>query len=445
VGANSSAWKIGVARRVVTPPVGSQMAGFDARKGVSNAVHDDLHARAMVLDDGHSKVIFISVEVIAIGAEFAALVCRDVAAKTGVSAANVFLCATHTHCGPVTIHHFFNQGQPLDEKYLAYLTNQITDAAVEAFEGRTPRVLKSGMVEVSGIAVNRRTQDGLPVDPYAGVLLVEELDGRPTAVAVLYACHTTVLGPDTLSSTQDFPFYTNEKLRAMLGADVETFFFNGAEGDLSIGHKSDLSAVGIVDSFRTFQTAQRLGESLADAVLAGMDLLTSEEALIGVLSAEVLLPLKRYQPLDEMMAHREEALKQISSEDAGTEMLRTRQRYLFARIEEYYARLYEESAGPEPKTLPVTLSVIRLGNAAFVTLPGEVFVRIALGIRDASPFPRTMFLGLTNDYIGYVPDHEATSASGYEVIASRVPASAGDMLREAAAKLLQTLQQFSER
>src|SRR4051812_41820679 len=155
---------IGVARRVVTPPVGSQMAGFDARKGVSNAVHDDLHARAMVFDDGHSKVIFISVEVIAVGAEFAALVCKDIAEKTGISSANVFLCATHTHCGPVTIHHFFNQGQPLDQEYLAYLAKQIADAATEAFEGRAPRVLKSGLIAVSGIAVNRRTQDGLPVD-----------------------------------------------------------------------------------------------------------------------------------------------------------------------------------------------------------------------------------------------------------------------------------------
>ena len=442
--ANASGWKIGIARRIVTSPLSSQMAGFDARKGLSNAVHDDLHARAMAFDDGHSKVIFVSVEVIAVSAAFAALVRTNIAADTGIPWSNVFLCATHTHCGPVTIHHFFNQGQPLDEEYLEYLAKQITEAAVNAFENRAARVLKSGMVEVTGIAVNRRTPDGLPVDPYAGVLLVEEMDDRPVAVAVMYACHTTVLGPDTLSYTQDFPFYANEKLRATLGADVETIFFNGAEGDLSIGHKSDLSAVGIVDSFRTFETAQRLGETLADAVLEGTGSLTSERALIGVLSAEVLMPLKHYQPLHEMTAHRADALKQISNDTVGHEMLRTRQQYLFARIEEYYARLYKESVEPEPKTLPVVISAIRLGNSAFVTLPGEIFVRIALGIRNGSPFPRTMFLGLTNDYIGYVPDHEGASALGYEVIASRVQATAGDMLQEAAAKLLQTLQQPSE-
>jgi hypothetical protein len=438
--ANPSAWKIGVARRVVTPPLGSEMAGFDARKGASNAVHDDLHARAMVFDDGRTQTVFVSVEVIAVGKEFSAAVCRDVATKTGLPAENVFLCATHTHCGPVTIHHFFNQGQRLDEEYLAYLAKQITDAAVEAFEGRAPRVLRSGMVEVAGVAVNRRTPHGLPVDPYAGVLLVEELNGNPVAVAVLYACHTTVLGPDTLSFTQDFPFYTNARLQAALGADVETLFFNGAEGDLSIGHKSDLSAVGIVDSFRTFATAQRLGEILADAVLRATDSLVVEEASIGVLSTEVLLPLKHYEPLAEMTARREKALKQISSDDVGAEMLRTRQQYLFARIEEYYEHLYEEAVGPEPKVLPVTVSAIRLGGSVFITLPGEVFVRIALGIRAASPFSRTLFLGLTNNYIGYVPDHEATPASGYEVIASRVSASAGDDMQKAAAKLLHRLQ-----
>ncbi len=437
--ANSPTWSIGVARRVVTPPVGSQMAGFDARKSVSTAVHDDLHARAMVFADTHSMIVLISVEVIALSAEFATRVCKEIASKTGVPSAHVFLCATHTHCGPVTLHHFFNQGQPLDEEYLTYLATQIVDAAVGAFECMTPCLLKSGMVAVPKIAVNRRTQDGLPVDPYAGVLLVENLEGKPTALAVMYSCHTTVLGPDTLSSTQDFPFYTQEKLKAMLGSDVETLFFNGAEGDLSIGHKSDLSAVGIVDSFRTFQTAQRLGESLADAVLAGLDALSYEEALIVISSSEVFLPLKRYRPLDEMVAHREAALKQLSNAESEADSLWTRQQYLFARIEEYYACLYEGSAGPEPKTLPVTLTAFRLGKAAFLTLPGEVFVRIALGIRERSPFETTMFLGLTNDYIGYVPDHEATSTSGYEVIASRVPASAGDMLQEAAAKLLQGL------
>jgi hypothetical protein len=418
------------------------MAGFDARKGVANAVHDDLHARALVFDDGATRVAFVSVEVIAVSAEFSAVVRALVESATGIPAANVFLCATHTHCGPVTMHHFFNQGQPLDEDYLAALRDAIVAAVWAAAEDRKPRALKTGMVPCEGIAVNRRTSDGLPVDPYAGVLLVEELNGGPAAIAVIYACHTTVLGPNTLSITQDFPFYTLAKLKSVLGSETEALFFNGAEGDLSIGHKSDLSAVGVVDSFRTFETAERLGEKLADSVIAGFSLLAYEEPAIDIASNSVALPLKTYGPLSSMIVASEKALRGIDSEEASPEMLLKRQQALFARIEEYYASLYEASEvsePTEPKTLAVEISAILLGGTVFLTLPGEIFIRVALAMRAASPFARTLFLGLTNNYIGYLPDEMSSATSGYEVIASRVPASAGKLLQDEAQVMLQQI------
>lgn len=435
-------WRIGVASRRITPAIGSPMAGFDARKAPSNAVHDDLHARALVFDNGATRTAFVSVEVIAVSQPFADNVRTRIEAATGIPAAAVFLSATHTHCGPVTLHHFFNQGQPLDEHYLDELADGIVQSVVSAVEDLRPRTLRSGLLPCTGIAVNRRTTDGLPVDPYAGVLLIEEPNGAPAAVAVFYACHTTVLGPDTLSITQDFPYYTLAKLQETLGDQVEVLYFNGAQGDLSIGHKSDLSAVGIIDSFRTFATAQRLGEHLADAVLAGLPKLTLEPPTLTLATRTVHLPLKSYASLASMTAAREEALASVAADPAN---LTLRQRALFARIEEYYAKLYEASPTAEPKTLPVELTAILLGQTLFLTLPGEIFVRVALAIRAASPFPRTLFLGLANNYIGYLPDDEATASSGYEVVASRVPAAAGHILQHEAQQLFEDLQETSQK
>lgn len=435
---SGSAWKIGAAHERITPALGCQLAGFDARKGTADAVHDDLHARALVFDDGATQVAFVSVEVIALSAGFSARVRAAVEQATGIPAAHVFLSATHTHCGPVTLHHFFNVGQPLDEGYLDLLSAAIVQAVVRATQSKKTRTLRTGLVACSGIAKNRRTPDEAPIDPYAGVLLVEEADGRPAAVAVLYACHTTVLGPNTLSLTQDFPFYTLEKLKETLGTEVEVMYFNGAEGDLSIGHKSDRSAVGIIDSFRTFETAQRLGYILADAVLSGLPSLVLEEPSIRVGGKVLQLLLKSYKPLALMTSQREAAKDAIEGLE-GTALIAAKQRFLFARIEEYYQKLYEEAEGPEPKHLAAELGVIMLGEAAFVTLPGEIFVRIALNIRAASPAPRTMFLGLTNDYIGYVPDQFADANQGYEVIASRVSEQAGVEMEKAAHALLAEL------
>ncbi|HEY8997635.1 MAG TPA: neutral/alkaline non-lysosomal ceramidase N-terminal domain-containing protein [Edaphobacter sp.] len=436
---------IGVGRRRLTPEIPCQMAGFDARKSLARDVHDDLHARALVVDDGREQIALVSVEVIAVSAVFSAKVRSAVEKATRIPAKNVLLSATHTHCGPVTLNHFFNQGQPLDDAYINLMADQIVAAVEEAFASRKSRRLRSGLIACDGIAVNRRTKDGLPVDPYAGVLLVEEEDGRPAAIAVIYACHTTVLGPDTLSITQDFPYYTIARLQQKLGGDVEAVYFNGAQGDLSIGHKSDLSAVGVIDSFRTFATAQRLGERLADAALSGLGELEEVDPAIAVESVSMRLPLKSYRPLVEMTEAKRIALAALDDADGqeGLAGLRRKQTALFARIEEYYASLYEASQEAEPKVLPLEFTAIGIGNTVLLSLPGEVFVQIALDIRSASPFAKTMFLGLTNDYAGYIPTANASATSGYEVVASRVPGEASRQLTEEAVALLRVTREKS--
>ena len=46
-----------------------------------------------------------------------------------------------------------------------------------------------------------------------------------------------------------------------------------------------------------------------------------------------------------------------------------------------------------------------------------------------------MFVGLANDYIGYVPTREANASLGYEVVASRVTPEAAEVLIDAAVGL----------
>ena len=45
--------KAGMAKVVVTPPVGTQLAGYAGRTDPSTGVTDDLYAKALVLDDGN--------------------------------------------------------------------------------------------------------------------------------------------------------------------------------------------------------------------------------------------------------------------------------------------------------------------------------------------------------------------------------------------------------
>jgi len=434
---------VGVGSTIVTPPLGCQMAGFDARQGVAMKVHDDLHARALVLDDGATKVALISVEVIGFNGSFANELRAQVQQRTGIPACNVVLAATHTHCGPVTFNHFFNPGQTLDQAYMQQLSRGILESVDQAVTSLRKGRIRSGLVRADGIAVNRRTADGKPVDSYAGVLLAEALDGTPLAMSVSFSCHPTTLGPNTLDITADFPYYAIKRLREGLGQRAEVLFFNGAEGNVSIGHKSDLSAVGVIAPFRTFEKAEELGLRLANAILGGLASLAPQQGCLKVESHKVSLPLKSFGPVAEMRARRVQALERIreleAKEPGTTDLLRAKQQGLFARMEEYYAVLREQTPGPEPKALTTELTGVRIGDTALLTFPGEFFVEISLEIRKRSPFAITIFAGLANDYIGYVPTADADASSGYEVVASRVIPSAAGLLADAGANLLRDL------
>ncbi|MCX6623167.1 MAG: hypothetical protein NTY38_19300 [Acidobacteria bacterium] len=370
--------------------------------------------------------MLVSVDVIGFDSPFTNRVRREIEDRTAIPAAHVILSGTHTHCGPVTFNHFFNQSQPLDEAYLGYLHRQLVQAAVSAATDRRPSVLRSGMVPVSGVARNRRTDDALPVDPQAGVLLAEPLDGSPAVILVNYSCHPTVLGPDTLQISADFPGYAVRHMEAATGA--RAVFFQGAEGDLSMGHRSDLSAVGVIAPSRTFEKAEELGTRLGRAVVENLATLEPEPARLEVHTSTVELPTKTYAPLPEMVRRREAAAAALTGEAS----LEAKQRHLYSRIEEYYAGL--------PTCLMAELTAVRLGNTALLSIPGELFVAIALDIRRQSPFANTLFAGLANGYIGYIPTADATSAAGYEVTAAQVAPAAAAVLTEHCIRLLRSFE-----
>jgi hypothetical protein len=60
------------------------------------------------------------------------------------------------------------------------------------------------------------------------------------------------------------------------------------------------------------------------------------------------------------------------------------------------------------------IGVIRIGNAALVTLPGELFAEIGLNIKARSPFRTTIISELTNGSFCYIPTAAAYDRGGYE-------------------------------
>ena len=91
--------------------------------------------------------------------------------------------------------------------------------------------------------------------------------------------------------------------------------------------------------------------------------------------------------------------------------------------------------------LPVEVQAIGLGDeVGIVFLPGEIFVELGLAIKQASPFKTTLVVELSNAVeTMYVPTRAAYPGGSYEVTNSAVEAGSGEMLVEAAIRLLREM------
>jgi len=88
----------------------------------------------------------------------------------------------------------------------------------------------------------------------------------------------------------------------------------------------------------------------------------------------------------------------------------------------------------------VEVQVITMGDTlAWVSLPGEIFVELGLSIKAASPFAQTHIAELANGSIGYIPNRSAYMEGNYEVESARCAEGSGEMLVQAAVKMLEDL------
>ena len=406
------ALRAGVARVVITPPLGVPMAGFGNRAQPSQSVHDDLTATALVLDDGATRLGVLSLDLLALHDWQVAAVRERAASAVGLPADNLLVSLTHTHSGPLT---WLGRGHDgLVGAYLENLTNQLVGVLAWAAREAGPARLGFGRGEVQ-IQVNRREKrsDGTTVigvnregavDREVGVLRLDGEDGGPIAALVNYACHPVILGPLSYALSADFVGRTRRVFESAVGA--RCLFLQGCTGDLNpIG--------GVTDRY---DNCERLG-----AILAGEVLKTHGQIEVGPPRAPLAarrrqfdLPLQPLDPVGEIEREIAEARDRLAKAQAEGEpaLFVERERFLFERAERVLA---EARADRTQAAVPFEVQALRLGEVGLVAAPAELFVEIGLRIKRRSPFPATMTLGYANGCVGYVPVAEAYPDGGYEV------------------------------
>lgn len=433
--------KAGFGKRPISPAIGSPLAGFAARKGNCEGIHDELFARALVIEDGSTAIALVSLDLLAVASDFVEKVRRAIAGRVSIEPAAILISSTHTHAGPVTVSTFFNPDESLDASYMDRLAAAIVSAVEDAWQSRFAAQIGAGAGTVEGLGVNRRSPDRKPVDREIGIVKVDDAQGKTKAVLMNYGCHPTVLGPDNLLASGDFPAMAIECVEEELGPGSFAIYVNGAQGDISVGHSSELSAIGVITPGRTFERATELGHSLGNAVLEALPAIATKPSV--PLRFETLiagLPIKPYpHPAQTAKALREAEIKadETSVNGNSAEHMRAQSELLYASITHYYAR---ETRKYTDGVLPIELQAIQIDDTVFVAVPAEVFVEIGMRIKSASPL-RTFIAGVTNGYIGYLPSRKAYETGGYEVVSAKCDDGGENQLVEGVMRLEQRLVQ----
>lgn len=393
----------GAGRQVITPAVGARLYGYTPDV-VSESVNDDLTASAFAFARGDVKALLISVTVCLVNTALSDEIRAAVAAATGVPAAHIILCATHTHSGPCTEG---NTGWgELDRAYCdSIFIPGIIAAAQAAVENLCPAVMGVGTVH-SRVGVNRRQHNRDNTvslgqnpwgcqDPVMTVLSFRSKNGRPLAAMVHYGAHCTASGKNT-EITRDWAGVMIDRLEAESGA--MTAFFNGAEGDVGPRLTNGHTVGGLRYAMEHGAVAA------ADALEAFRSIKEYRVPSFACATGEVRLPYAQRMPL-------KEAESALSALEGASKI------NLSGRLLEYLAGVAEawRSGSPvrEYFTFPQTL--IKIGPAVLIPFPFEFFSEIALRLRQYSTFAHTLCLGCTNGNFGYLPTRGELCRGGYEI------------------------------
>ena len=163
---------------------------------------------------------------------------------------------------------------------------------------------------------------------------------------------------------------------------------------------------------RGFDASEEIGVGVAESVKRALNVAVEVGDGFKVVSRRVKLPLQKltynsFTKIIAMFLKRIEFTKVEKFEDIGG--LRKSIRFCRETLEEM-SDLIEKGL---PDHVDTELHAVRFGNVALLFLPGEVFVKVFLDLREKSPFKKLMVAGYSGKYVGYIPTPEEFDRKGY--------------------------------
>ena len=408
------------AKADITPAEPVVLVGYDLRGDApSDGIHGDdkLFIRALVFDDGATKVAFIEGDVIWIQQPDTWR--KRIAEATGIPFDNILIGEAHNHAAPSPSP---DGKRNWDRRFDEALLSVAKEAAARA----VPVKIAAGS-GVSRVGINRRKVLALdsestltfdenarsqsfgkfktdkpaairelagdvrlganpagPIDEAVQIVRIDTAKGKPLAVMIHYACHGTSLGGRNSKVSGEWMGRMQKHVEDQVSG-LGAIYVQGAAGDIN------------------------------PRVVGGLDGNTDDVRMSWALGDEIGREAVR-------------VYRSLAPETPGTVSIEVKSKEIL--LPRAYRDLFEDFT---QSVAPVPTTAVRIGDLMWVTFPGEMFHSIGKRVKAACPARYAHLMGYTNGYIGYLPEQQAYAEGGYEPAVSHLaPVSERIYLREVA-------------
>lgn len=426
--ADEGVLRAGAATSNITPELGVEIVG-GFTPIPSKHIHDDLHARCLVLDDGKIKIAIVVCDLLGMHRSVSIEARRQIQQLTGIPPEHVLISCTHTHSAGSTLgERAYDSDQELNT-YQQFVAKRIADGVKCADNLLRPAQVAFGRVDAPEHVFNRRwimkegttpvspfgkidkvkmnppagdanlVKQAGPVDPTIAIVALREPTGRLISVLAAYSLHYVGgVGDGHISADYFGVFCEALKHLQSDGKNDPPFvalMANGTSGD-----------VNNID-FREARPGKPAYEKMT---FVAQDVARKVNETIPKLEWESHAELgARYRELDIKWRTVDEELKAWvqKTEASAPEDLKK------ADLSQIYAGRVRRLASASPQT-KAPVQVLRIGNICIGTSPCETFAETGLEFKQRSPMPNSFMVELAHGYYGYIPTPRHFELGGYE-------------------------------
>ena len=422
-------FRAGAARVDITPPAGISLDGPISKNGPVTGVNDPLHARALVLDDGETRLAIVICDLCMVGRDVVDQAKEYAAKPAGCSPERILIAATHTHAAVRAVHVGTTRE---DDEYHELLAKRIAEAIVRASQHLAPArvahvsfqrpeliscrrfLCEAGSVGPNPFgdlgeqikSVSGRSDKVLrpagPVDPQFSVLAVQHRDGKSLAVLGNFSVHYCGGYRRGIVSADYFGHYAAALEQEYGGADDRPAFV----GIMSNGTSGNTGAIRHGGKqYKPYEWMKVSARSLADDTVKVMaNARYDYDVRLTSGYSELELGVRLPSPA------RIEWAKAILDGGSAGETAH--------RWEKVYAQeaIHLSKRGP---TVDLPMQVLGIGPIRIAAVPCEVFAESGLWLKKNSPSPQTFTIELANGYGGYLPPAQQHKLGGYETWPAR--------------------------